>query len=87
MLQITDDLSSANNIEGVMETLCIFEVTVSQNFSQNNLVKDNETGLLVPEEAEALKEMVCPNQCSGQGNCTQGICSCDNGNALKFSGK
>ena len=78
--QLGDDLRLADGIAVEFESGCKTAAKVTAKYNST-------TGDVVEESAEILKEVaavVCPNQCSGNGVCMNGTCSCTAGKFVLF---
>ena len=63
-----DSLAPAQNIATQMEKACLTKV------QQTELVEEG-----VEPELQTISKAICPLQCSGHGECSNGICQCDEG--------
>ncbi|XP_033105778.1 von Willebrand factor D and EGF domain-containing protein-like [Anneissia japonica] len=70
-IQLTGSFDSVNDILERFQSQCETAVVNNYNTSSGNFTDD---ALVVQ-----LESLNCPGQCSGYGNCTNGMCSCNDG--------
>ena len=80
VFQIIDDFEVASGIPSYLEEVCVSEAQYNATLTNEDLILNNGTeGTILPKDVQDLLNQVCPNQCSGHGNCSDGICICDTG--------
>ena len=78
--QLMDDPSFASTKAYNMEFSCIASVT-----SEAVLTGDTEDEMTAAfEDVNTIVHQVCPNQCSGYGNCFEGKCFCNFGKCINI---
>ncbi len=81
-IQITGDLTWAEDKVSDLKSLCLYDVT---NIQSNITGVDNSTNStdVMNEEVliqmEIITSVLCPGDCSGNGTCNSGICDCSDG--------
>ncbi len=79
VLQITDDIqASVSAIATEVQEICRSFILATEANPTNEGTPDDP--VLVLEELERL---VCPGECSGNGQCQDGICQCDAGKCFQ----
>ncbi|XP_052101114.1 von Willebrand factor D and EGF domain-containing protein-like isoform X2 [Mytilus californianus] len=69
-IKLTADTTFAKDTVSAMQTYTLMEVL--RNETMAIAEKDNSTQTVL----EYITSLLCPNNCSGNGNCTQGFCTC-----------
>uniref|UniRef100_A0A0L8G0B6 VWFD domain-containing protein n=1 Tax=Octopus bimaculoides TaxID=37653 RepID=A0A0L8G0B6_OCTBM len=70
---LTDDILWVNAALSDIKQICETEITTNPDL----WVKDNATNILKPPQD--IEDILCPNECSNQGNCSAGFCNCFEG--------
>ncbi|VDI31154.1 Hypothetical predicted protein [Mytilus galloprovincialis] len=71
-IKLTADITFAKDTVSAMQTYTLMEVL--RNETMTMAEKDNSTQTVL----EYITSFLCPNNCSGNGNCTKGFCTCTN---------
>ncbi|CAG2213049.1 unnamed protein product [Mytilus edulis] len=71
-IKLTADTTFAKDTVSAMQTYTLMEVLRNETMAMAE--KDNSTQTVL----EYITSFLCPNNCSGNGNCTKGFCTCTN---------
>ena len=68
-------MSAARDLVGELERQCLGNAAISINVIDN--ITNHAADIL-----HGIQDVVCPNSCSNQGNCSAGVCICNLGNII-----
>ncbi|CAC5402536.1 unnamed protein product [Mytilus coruscus] len=72
-IKLTADTSFVQDTVGAMQTYTIMEVLRNETMAKTKTENGSQTML------EYVTSLLCPNNCSNNGNCTSGSCTCIDG--------